>query len=169
MSALFTIGYEGSEIEHFVTTLLTAGVQTLVDVRAVAVSRKRGFSKTALRDRLTASGIEYVHLISLGDPKPGRIAAREGRMAQFRRIYSAHLDTPGAMAALDDLMHIVDSKPTCLMCFELDPTGCHRRIVASWVAGSRRQIIDLFVGSEPDGWTHQSTRNTHTRQSAAAA
>lgn len=70
MSVVFTVGYEGTDIDRFVRTLKAAGVQQLADVRAVAVSRKPGFSKKKLAARLAEEGIEYLHFVALGDPKP---------------------------------------------------------------------------------------------------
>ena len=76
MTTVYTLGYEGTDIDKVVATLQAVGVKVLADVRAVALSRKKGFSKNALRTRLEAEGIAYVHLVELGDPKPGREAAR---------------------------------------------------------------------------------------------
>jgi uncharacterized protein (DUF488 family) len=76
MKSLMTIGYEASQPDLFDATLLRRGVEVLVDVRAVALSRRRGFSKRALAERLEQQGISYLHLSNLGDPKPGRDAAR---------------------------------------------------------------------------------------------
>ena len=67
MSVIYTIGYEGTDIDRCVATLKAVGVTVLADVRAVAVSRKKGFSKNGLRERLEAEGITYVHLVELGD------------------------------------------------------------------------------------------------------
>ena len=80
MSVLFTVGYEGTDIERFVKTLKAVGIRRLADVRAVAVSRKPGFSKRRLSDRLADEVIEYIHFVELGDPKPGRDAARSGKL-----------------------------------------------------------------------------------------
>lgn len=90
-STLRTIGYEGATLEGFLAALRRSRVSLLIDVRAVAVSRRKGFSKTALAAALAEAGIGYLHLRDLGDPKPGREAARAGRMSEFRAIYSAHL------------------------------------------------------------------------------
>ncbi|MDN3712169.1 DUF488 domain-containing protein [Paracoccus cavernae] len=90
MSVVYTIGYESTDIDRFVRTLSLAGIQVLADVRAVTVSRKKGFSKTKLAERLNAEGIEYRHFRELGDPKPGREAARAGDFRKFREIYGAH-------------------------------------------------------------------------------
>jgi uncharacterized protein (DUF488 family) len=78
---LFTIGYEGATMGEFLAALQAAGVERLIDVRAVPNSRRPGFSKTPLRNALAEVGIEYVHLRALGTPAAGREAAREGRKA----------------------------------------------------------------------------------------
>src|SRR3546814_2896152 len=75
-SILYTIGYEGSDIAHFLLTLQQCGIKRVIDVREVPLSRKRGFSKTALAAKLVESGIDYSHFKALGDPKPGRDAMR---------------------------------------------------------------------------------------------
>jgi hypothetical protein len=47
-----------------------AGVERLIDVRKLPLSRRRGFSKTALGLALRESGIEHIHVKALGNPKP---------------------------------------------------------------------------------------------------
>lgn len=83
MQSLFTIGYEGVCIGDFMATLRLAGITTLVDIRELPLSRKPGFSKRALAGHVEAVGISYYHIQALGDPKAGRTAAREGRLAEF--------------------------------------------------------------------------------------
>ncbi|MFT8246539.1 DUF488 family protein [Roseomonas sp. BN140053] len=131
---MHTIGYEGAAIAGFLTALEAAGVSLVVDVRAVAVSRRKGFSKTALGLALADAGIRYMHLRDLGDPKPGREAARAGKMAAFRRIYRAHLATDAAQQALSQATGLAQAEAACLLCYEAEPTGCHRSIVAAAIA-----------------------------------
>src|SRR5262245_4748176 len=102
MNKLFTVGYEGVKPADLFASLQARGVELLIDVRDVPISRKPGFSKTSLSQGLSATGIEYLHLKGLGDPKPGRIAAREGRYSDFRRIFSDHMKTAAAQQALQD-------------------------------------------------------------------
>lgn len=128
--SLYTIGYEGSHVEAFIATLRHAGVETLIDVRDVPLSRKPGFSKTALAANLEASGIAYVHLKGLGDPKPGREAARAGEYAEFRRIFGRHMKSEFARRDLAKAVELICEQPCCLMCFEQDHCHCHRSIVA---------------------------------------
>ena len=132
MQSLATIGYQGATPESFLRALTTARVELLVDIRAVASSRRPGFSKTKLAANLAEAGIDYLHLRALGTPADGRAAARAGRHAEMRRIFVAHMTTIEAQDALEDLAQIVRSGTrVCLLCFEADPAHCHRNIVAS--------------------------------------
>jgi uncharacterized protein (DUF488 family) len=146
MPDLFTIGYEGADPERFLGALKDAGVEVLADVRAVALSRKRGFSKNALKNSLEEQGIGYRHYIELGTPKPGRDAARAGDAATMRRIYCDEvLVTEPAREAFDNLAELAKSRPVCLLCFERDPAHCHRRILAERLAGLGLTVTDLTV------------------------
>ena len=143
---LFTIGYEGADSDRFVAALKDAGVAMVADVRAVALSRKRGFSKNALRETLERQGLGYRHFIALGTPKPGREAARAGDAATLRRIYCDEvLSSEPAMQALEDLVSLARERPVCLLCFERDPAFCHRRLLAERLAGRGFEAVDLFV------------------------
>ncbi|MEP6473263.1 MAG: DUF488 domain-containing protein [Gemmatimonadota bacterium] len=93
MLTLATIGYERTTPASLITTLHETGVELLVDVRAVASSRRPGFAKTALTANLRSGGIDYLHLRGLGTPADGRAAARAGRHEDLRRSYIAHLRT----------------------------------------------------------------------------
>ena len=95
---IFTIGYEGVTIEQAVATLKTAGVTLLLDIRAVPLSRRPGFSKNKLAGHLAQAGIGYLLLKTLGTPAEGRAAARKGNVGELRRIYEMHLDTLEAQA-----------------------------------------------------------------------
>ncbi|MFG1395582.1 DUF488 domain-containing protein [Roseixanthobacter pseudopolyaromaticivorans] len=123
---LFTVGYEQTTSGAFQDTLTRAGVDLLVDVRAVAASRRPGFSKTALAAGISEHGIAYVHLRALGTPKEGRLAARSGDHDALMRIYDAHLATDKAREALDELASLAQGRRICLMCYERHVEGCHR-------------------------------------------
>lgn len=132
-TGFYTIGYEGSQVEDFVAILRRVGVETLIDVRDLPLSRKRGFSKSALASTLEASGIAYVHLKGLGDPKPGRMAARAGDYGKFRRIFGGHMQSDIAQRDLERAIELVRERPCCLMCFEHEHCNCHRAIVADHI------------------------------------
>jgi uncharacterized protein (DUF488 family) len=130
--SLATVGYEGATVATFLEALRAARVDLLVDVRAVAMSRRPGFAKTRLAANLGEAGIEYLHLRGLGTPADGRAAARAGRHDELRAIYLEHLATQAAQAELEVLAGIVRSgRRVCLLCFEADPAHCHRSMVAA--------------------------------------
>ncbi len=128
-----TIGYEDATPARLVGALRQAGIATLVDVRAIANSRKPGFSKRALSAALEEAGIGYVHMKPLGTPAAGREAARTGRPAEMRRIFAAHLAGTEPQAALAELTDLAKRQPVCLLCLEADPARCHRTLVAEAV------------------------------------
>ena len=128
---LFTIGYEQTPQNAVLDELQNAGVKLLVDVRAIASSRRPGFSKTQLAAGLDERGISYLHLRGLGTPKEGRLAARAGQYDRLQEIYAKHLKTPQARQELDELSALVKkSGPVCILCFERDHRHCHRRWIA---------------------------------------
>ena len=142
MKPLFTIGYEQSTATAFFDALTQAKVGLLVDVRAVAASRRPGFSKRQLAAGLDAHGIGYVHLQKLGTPKEGRLAARSGHADEMLRIFERHLATPEAQHELDELTALAKAtlaksppaksrRPLCLLCYERDPAHCHRQRLAA--------------------------------------
>ncbi|MFG1464323.1 DUF488 domain-containing protein [Xanthobacter sp. DSM 24535] len=138
---LFTVGYEQTTSGAFQGSLTRAGVDLLVDVRAVAASRRPGFSKTALAAGIAAHGIAYVHLRALGTPKEGRLAARSGDHDALMRIYDAHLATEAAREALDELASLAQGRRICLMCYERHVEGCHRLRLAQFLC----ERLDLPV------------------------
>lgn len=145
MSTLYTIGYQGADPDRLVEALAAEGVAVVADVRAVALSRKQGFSKNKLRDRLLEGGVGYRHFIDLGTPKAGREAARAGDAPTMRRIYCEQLATAGAQTAFEDLAALAASEPVCLLCFERDPALCHRRVLAERLAARGLTTVDLSV------------------------
>lgn len=131
MHTLYTIGYQGATVADFLDALDAVGIDLLVDVRAVAASRRPGFAKSALAANLETRRIDYRHLRAVGTPSAGRAKAKAGDHAGMRAIFLEHLATEGAQAGLDELEALIKlGKPICIMCFEDDPTHCHRSIVA---------------------------------------
>jgi uncharacterized protein (DUF488 family) len=133
---LFTIGYEHATAGPFFGALTQARVGLVVDVRAVAASRRPGFSKRQLAAGLDERGIGYVHLQKLGTPKEGRLAARSGHADKMLRIFERHLKAPEAQHELDELTALAKAsvtrsiRPLCLLCYERDPAYCHRQRIA---------------------------------------
>ena len=142
MNDLLTIGYEGSSLDDFIETLKFAKIEVLLDIRDLPLSRKPGFSKKALAAAVEKAGLRYVHMKELGDPKPGREAARRGDTKAFKKIFGAHLKRENSQNALVDAVNIASNSRACLFCFERDHSGCHRTIVADAMAG--RKPLKVF-------------------------
>ncbi len=131
---LATIGYQAATVGSFLAALREVRVELLVDVRAVASSRRPGFAKSRLAATLAEADIGYLHLRGLGTPAEGRAAARAGHHGRMRAIYLAHIATSAAQAELAELIELVQSRRRlCLLCFEADPAHCHRSLVADAV------------------------------------
>ena len=131
---IFTIGYEGATQAQVIERLKAAGVELLVDVRAVAASRRAGFSKTILGESLKAEGVDYLHLRGLGTPKAGRDAARKGGIVEMRAIFADHMAEPQAQLEYARLKALAQERRVALLCFEADPAGCHRAVLAERLA-----------------------------------
>jgi len=142
MHVLFTIGYEGRDVEGLVDRLRKNGVHYVVDVRANPVSRKKGFSKSQLAIAVESEGMEYVHVADVGAPKILRDRVRDtGDYESFFEAYSSHLtECQDALQMLEDL---VKRGPACLLCLERMPERCHRQVLADNLC--QRRDLDIKV------------------------
>lgn len=128
MKNLYTIGYEGADLHDFIATLKANKVGTLLDVRELPISRRKGFSKAALQSALLSEGINYRHERSLGSPKTIRHQLHsDGDYVQFFRSFTNYLESQTPL--LERLATEIKGG-VALMCFERDPATCHRSVVA---------------------------------------
>ena len=140
---IFTIGYEATTVPEFIAALRQAGVERVIDVRALPLSRKPGFSKNVLKAGLAEAGIDYVHLKPLGTPADGRTAARAGRHEDLKRIYTAQLGLPEAIVAAEQMRELAAEMPSALLCFEREPAQCHRSLLLA-AAAPDAEVTHLF-------------------------
>lgn len=144
MTTIYTIGYEATTMADFLAALHRAGVTQVIDVRALPLSRRPGFSKSSLAASLAEAGIAYVHLKALGTPKRGRDAAKKGDVATLTEVYDAQLDLPEAQAAAAQMLDLAATQPSALLCYERDPTHCHRTLLLDAVAEGA-EVVDLYT------------------------
>jgi|SRR5687768_8589325 len=136
-TALFTIGYEGRALDELIAILASHGIERVIDVRELPLSRRRGFSKTPLGDALGAAGIEYVHVRAAGNPY--RRLKDEIPRDELLAKYKAHI-----AKAHDAVAAVVDEARghrVALLCFEADPDQCHRSLLAPRVAKQLRTSV----------------------------
>jgi uncharacterized protein (DUF488 family) len=141
---IFTIGYEGTTMAEFLAALKSAGVERVIDVRALPLSRRPGFSKSSLAASLLEAGIGYVHLKALGTPKRGRDAAKKGDRATLEEVYAGQLELPEAQAQAAQMLDLAGEKPSALLCFERDPCVCHRTLLLDAFGGDA-EVVDLYA------------------------
>ncbi len=134
MNPIATTGYEKEPQPQVIERLKHAGIELVIDVRAVASSRRAGFSKTLLSGGLNEAGIGYLHLRDLGTPKAGRQAARAGRIEEMKAIFEEQLATAAAVGALEQAIEESLGRKACLLCYEADPACCHRTVVAERIS-----------------------------------
>lgn len=170
MKKIFTIGYEGASVESLIQTLVNLEIDVLADVRELPLSRKKGLSKKALSQKLNEAGIEYIHFKELGDPKPGRDAAKSGDFATFETIFYNHMEKPETQSALEKLLSVASRYQTCMLCFERCASTCHRSIIADHALSSGFEVYNL-VPDRPEKYLEDGIQipRHHPRKSLAAA
>jgi uncharacterized protein (DUF488 family) len=131
-------------VGDFIAALQDAAVERIIDVRAIANSRRPGFSKTPLRNALAEAAIDYVHLRALGTPAEGRAAARAGRHDDLERNYAGQHELPESKKEAAEMLELAAEKPSALLCYERDPAGCHRTLLLQAVAPGA-DVVDLFA------------------------
>jgi uncharacterized protein (DUF488 family) len=146
MQTLFTIGYEQAKPAAVLNELKRAKIDLLIDTRAVAASRRPGFSKKQLAAALDEQGIAYIHLQKLGTPAEGRAAAKSGDTDTLWKIYDKHIKKAEPQEELGELVELIKSgKRIALLCYCRDPKTCHRsRIVANVKKRARVKVEDLI-------------------------
>jgi uncharacterized protein (DUF488 family) len=128
-TTLYTFGYEGLTLESFIARLKQAGVCTVIDVRELPLSRKKGFSKRSFAEELHRDGIAYAHMPALGCPKTIRDAYRkDGNWPAYTRQFMSYLDQQSD--AIAEVAKMTRATSACLVCFEADFNYCHRSMVA---------------------------------------
>jgi uncharacterized protein (DUF488 family) len=116
-------------VDDVTSALSGAGVEVLADIRFLPLSRRPGFSKTALATAAREAGIEYRHLKPLGTPAEGRAAARRGDHNTLARVYAGQLELPEALAAMAELRELAGEKRVALLCYEREARECHRSLL----------------------------------------
>ena len=165
---ILTIGYEGTSLADFLATLKAAGVQLLLDIRELPISRRKGFSKSALSEALAETGIAYSHERALGSPRDIRYRLREdGDLPRFFSDFREYLATQRAL--LDNLARTTTGS-VALLCYERNHAECHRSVVAEALARRAQSTVRHLIVPHPDG--HQQKLNParpHPRQSLPAS
>jgi uncharacterized protein (DUF488 family) len=165
---VLTIGYEGVNLTEFLATLKAAGVQRLLDIRELPISRRKGFSKGALSAALTDAGIEYSHERALGSPREIRHRLRED--GDFARFFSDFREYLATQRTLLDTLARTTTGAVALLCYERNHAECHRSVVAEAIARRAQSTVRHLTVPHPDGYQQKSyAARPHPRQSLPAS
>jgi uncharacterized protein (DUF488 family) len=164
--AVFTIGYEGISLPAFLETLSAAHVTRLLDVRELPISRRKGFSKTALSTALAIAGIAYQHERALGSPRHIRHRLRDD--GNFTRYFADFREYLATQRPLLDTLAATLNGSVALLCYERDPSECHRSVVAKALA-KRAKTPAQHLTVPLHGHQAPLTARSHPRQSLPSA
>ena len=134
-TGLVSIGYEGRTLEELLTELTVRGVSTVVDVRLTPISRKRGLSKTRLKEALESRGIKYAHFKALGNPKENRASFAGDELALGRARFRGLLQGDDSRMALGELADRARREVVAVLCFEASHDRCHRSVILEELPG----------------------------------
>lgn len=132
---IYTAGYEKKSVDEFLNLLLESGISQLIDVRYNPISRRYGFHKSTLSRLCKSLGIEYQHFPSLGIPSSERRSLdsgdqHESLFKKYRRNLPSHEND------LIIVSHLLNSKPSVLVCMEAEPKFCHRNVLAQYLTNT---------------------------------
>lgn len=146
VARLYTIGHSTRSIEELLEALQAHGIKTLVDIRAFPMSRRLPqFNRESLEQSLTAAGIRYVWMKSLGGY---RKKMREDspnialRNPSFRN-YADHMLTEEFEAAMAEVIAFAERAPTVYMCAERVYFRCHRMLVSDWLLAHGHAVLHI--------------------------
>ena len=144
VTKLYTIGYEGLDIEQFIQKLKDARINYILDVREIPLSRKKGFSKNILAEELRKEGINYSHFKVLGSPKYIRDELKETQdYDKFFKSYKKYLSTQKeTLEIVNVAIEANINMKFCLLCFEKDYKTCHRSALAEeLIKGKEERLV----------------------------
>lgn len=133
-----TIGYEGRSLDGFLRTARDMNIAKVIDVRISAKSRKKGFSRSALKDALASVCVDYIHMPELGVPQDKREYLLGARGSE--KFCETYLEIIGENSAkIGDISSMMWKGRVLLLCYERNPSDCHRSALSDL-------IVRIFPG-----------------------
>ena len=153
---LYTLGYEGLSIDAFINHLIAANIQTVVDVREFAFSRRSEFTKSNLEEALALGGIAYIGMGEVGIPTKARKEILEHKSKEdLLEYYEAEI-LPATGLYAKNIAALVAQHNTALICHEEDPQECHRSRFAAFALLKEPSISSVYdirtKDTEGRGW-----------------
>lgn len=129
--AVYTVGYEGRQLDGLLDVLVQSGIRRLADVRRNPISRRFGFHKSTLERHCRMLDIEYLHLPELGIASEERSHLSAGR--EYSELFAKYERTTlvEQLPAVHRLAGWMGESATAAMCMEREPCECHRGRLAN--------------------------------------
>lgn len=132
---VYSIGFTKKTAEQFFGALKKAGIRSLLDVRLNNISQLAGFAK---RDDLRyflreICGADYTHepLLAPTQEMLDDYKKRKGTWQEYEQKFLALMSD---RQIEDKINRSIFALPTVLLCSELKPDNCHRRLVLEYLA-----------------------------------
>jgi uncharacterized protein (DUF488 family) len=139
--AVYTVGYEGLQIDGFLNILLEAGIEQVIDVRHNPISRRYGFHKSTLSRLCQKLDIKYRHVPEVGIPSELRANLRQpSDYIPLFQNYEREI-LPAQPSAIKKIESWIETQPSVLVCMEANPDSCHRSHLAAQVANHTKLMI----------------------------
>lgn len=138
--SIFTLGYQDLSIQQFLEKLKSNSIRVLIDVRKNPISRKTGFSKRSLSERLNEIGIAYYHFPELGVPSNKRRELVGGDRTTYDSLFSFYETdiVSQAMTSVNTIKELAnENNRIALACFEKDHNLCHRGKLSEIISRDR--------------------------------
>lgn len=130
----YTVGYERLSLDDLFLLLKDNGVHCLVDVREAPWSQVPDYRKATLEEKLPDLSLAYGYEVTyVSMPSVGNVYRKNDLSdREINDIYRRHIVTKEA--ELEALHGLITKSKTALMCYEADPEGCHRSVLAAVLA-----------------------------------
>lgn len=147
--SIFTVGHSTRSIKEFVKLLHAHGIEEIVDVRSIPMSRYNPqFNTSALKESLRQEHIRYRHLKKLGGLRHSKKNSINlgWRNASFRG-FADYMAAPEFSKGLEMLTKIASNRPTAIMCAEAVPWRCHRSLIADALSKKGWNVKDIITAA----------------------
>jgi len=152
LATLYTIGHSTRTLDELIAVLHAHKIETLVDIRTFPMSRRLPhFNRESLEKALTAAGIHYLWMKSLGgyrkktrDDSPNTAL----RHPSFRN-YADHMLTPEFEQAIHELIRVAEKSRTAYLCAERVWFHCHRMLVSDWLTAHGHIVLHIDGKAAP--------------------
>lgn len=148
---LYSAGHGNRAPAELIGLLRSAGITTLVDVRAQPASaRHPQFAMDTLRTALEREGIVYHwagrQLGGFRQPRPD--SPHIALESEGFRGFADHMETEAFQRGVSQLVNLGTKAPTAFLCAEKLPELCHRSLIADYLALQGVTVLHLIDAAE---------------------